>query len=116
MTGPLGRLTKALAVLLLVLAPASLRADPEDINAAARGVVRIVIVEINGEALSPISHGTGFAVGPERIVTNAHVIAEAREDEEPGITQRQPQSHRQAGLPAIQWSFDRRRRASCAGH
>lgn len=81
MTGPLGRLTKALAVLLLVLAPASLRADPEDINAAARGVVRIVIVEINGEELSPISHGTGFAVGPERIVTNAHVIAEAREDE-----------------------------------
>jgi serine protease Do len=81
MTGLFGKLAKALALLLLVLAPVSLRADPEDINAAARGVVRIVIVEINGEELVPISHGTGFAVGPERIVTNAHVVSEAREDE-----------------------------------
>jgi V8-like Glu-specific endopeptidase len=28
----------------------------------------------------PIAHGTGFAVGPERIVTNAHVVQEARDD------------------------------------
>jgi len=81
MTGTIGKLAKAFALLLLLLAPASLHADPEDINAAARGVVRIVIVEINGEELIPISHGTGFAVSAERIVTNAHVVAEAREDE-----------------------------------
>src|SRR5688500_5595622 len=83
MTRPIGNLAKALALLLLVLAPASLQADPEDINAAARGVVRLGIVEIEGEGEEriPISHGTGFAVSAERIVTNAHVVAEAREDE-----------------------------------
>ena len=72
---------RLLALLALLLAPASLQADPADINAAARGVVRIVIVEINGDEVIPISHGTGFAVGPERIVTNAHVVQEAREDD-----------------------------------
>jgi serine protease Do len=72
---------RLLALLALLLAPASLQADPADINAASRGVVRIVIVEINGEELIPISHGTGFAVSGERIVTNAHVVQEAREDD-----------------------------------
>lgn len=80
-----GRWTRWLARLLpllalLLLAPSSAQADPADIDAAARGVVRIVIVEIDGDQIVPISHGTGFAVGPERIVTNAHVVAEARED------------------------------------
>jgi len=76
------RLARALALLWLVmLVPSAAQADPEDVDAAARGVVRIVIVEINGEELIPISHGTGFAIGPERIVTNAHVVREAIEDD-----------------------------------
>src|SRR5690606_41963225 len=41
------------------------QADPADINAAARGVVRIVIVELDGEEVIPVSHGTGFAVRSE---------------------------------------------------
>ena len=82
MTNGIGHLARALALLLLaLLVPSAALADPGDINAASRGVVRIVIVEINGEELIPISHGTGFAVGPERIVTNAHVIQEARDDD-----------------------------------
>ncbi len=73
---------RRLALLLLALvAPAIAQAEPADIDAAARGVVRIVIVEIDGERLIPLSHGTGFAVGPEQIVTNAHVVAEARADD-----------------------------------
>jgi len=77
----IGQLAKAFALLLLAsLLPAAAQADPVDIDAAARGVVRIVIVEIADEQLIPISHGTGFAVGPEQIVTNAHVVAEARAD------------------------------------
>jgi len=72
---------RLLALLALLLVPASVHADPADINAAARGVVRIVIVDIQGDQLIPVSHGTGFAVGPERIVTNAHVVQEAREDD-----------------------------------
>lgn len=82
MTNRIALLARALACLLMVLlVPTAAQADPEDIDAAARGVVRIVIVEINGEELIPISHGTGFAVGPERIVTNAHVVQEARDDD-----------------------------------
>lgn len=65
----------------LVLYPAPAKADPADIDAATRGVVRIVIIGDDGGELFPVSHGTGFAVGGERIVTNAHVIAEALEDE-----------------------------------
>jgi S1-C subfamily serine protease len=76
---------RLLPLLVLLLVPAAAQADPGDIDAAARGVVRVVIVEINGDEVIPISHGTGFAVGPETIVTNAHVVAEAREDDELAI-------------------------------
>ena len=71
------RLATLIAVLLLAL-PAALQADPADIDAAARGVVRVVIVENAGNDIVPIGHGTGFAVAPEYIVTNAHVVEEAR--------------------------------------
>ncbi|HEY6815595.1 MAG TPA: serine protease [Croceibacterium sp.] len=86
MTHSIGRLTRALALLLLgLLAPAAAQADPADIDAAARGVVRVVIVEIDGDEVIPVSHGTGFAVGPEQVITNAHVVAEARADDELAI-------------------------------
>ena len=68
-------------LLLWMMAPAAASAEPADIEAATRGVVRVVIVGRDGEQIFPISHGTGFAVGRERIVTNAHVIAEAMEDD-----------------------------------
>jgi len=69
----------ALAVLLLV--PLSVMADPADINAAARGVVRVVIVDVQNDEVIPISHGTGFAVSAERIVTNAHVVQDKLDDD-----------------------------------
>ena len=71
----LRRLAAGLAALLLVL-PLAASADPGDISAAARGVVRVVIVEVDNGQLTPLSHGSGFAVAPERIVTNAHVVQE----------------------------------------
>jgi serine protease Do len=74
------RLAAFAFALAAVLAPAGAGADPADIDAAARGVVRVIIVQIEGEDIIPISHGTGFAVTPERIVTNAHVVEEARQD------------------------------------
>lgn len=76
------RLILALPLLLLAV-PAG--ADPADIDAATRGVVRIVLIANEGGQMVPISHGTGFAISPERIVTNAHVIAEARDDAEISI-------------------------------
>ncbi len=52
-------------------------ADPADIEASARGVVRVILIGRAGDEIFVISHGTGFSVGNERIVTNAHVINEA---------------------------------------
>ncbi|WP_086616858.1 S1 family peptidase [Erythrobacter tepidarius] len=74
------RLFGALALLLALLAsPAA--ADPADIDAAARGVVRVLLIGEEGGQPVPVSHGTGFAVSPTRIVTNAHVVSEASQDD-----------------------------------
>ncbi len=74
------RFLGALALLLALLAlPAS--ADPGDIGAASRGVVRVVIIGAEGDQPVPVSHGTGFAVSATRIVTNAHVVADAAQDD-----------------------------------
>lgn len=56
-------------------------ADPADIAAASRGVVRVVIVQSDGHGSSLIGHGTGFAVTPEYVVTNAHVVDPLRQDD-----------------------------------
>ncbi len=70
------------ALILALALPGSALADPADVTAAARGVVRVVIVGREGEELFPVSHGTGFAVGPTTIVTNAHVVRDAVMDQE----------------------------------
>ncbi len=75
------RILGALALFLALLCPLPLAADPGDVDAAARGVVRVVIIGAEGGEPVPVSHGTGFAVSPTRIVTNAHVVAEAVQDD-----------------------------------
>ena len=69
-----------LVVLLLALVATPALADPGDIDAAARGVVRVIVVGGEGEEVFPVSHGSGFAVDAETIVTNAHVVSEAVRD------------------------------------
>jgi len=71
-----------LALALLTFASVQpVAADPGDVDAAARGVVRVVLIgEENGEPV-PVSHGTGFAVSPTRIITNAHVVTQATQDD-----------------------------------
>jgi len=59
---------------------APLAADPGDVTAAARGVVRVVLIGQEGDQLVPVTHGSGFAVTPTRIITNAHVLREALAD------------------------------------
>jgi len=71
----------AIAVLLGLLRAGPLAADPGDVDAASRGVVRVVIIGEEGGEPVPVSHGTGFAVSATRIVTNAHVVAEAVQDD-----------------------------------
>lgn len=61
-----------LFVAMLIGMASAARAD--DISAAGRGVVRVVtIASAEGEVVG-FGHGSGFAVAPNRIVTNAHVV------------------------------------------
>ena len=55
-------------------------ADPADIAAASRGVVRVVLVRNGWTGVSMLGHGSGFAVAPDMIVTNAHVVEAAHGD------------------------------------
>ena len=76
------RVTRILLSLLLVFTASPVLADAGDIDAAARGVVRVVIVGRDEQGVYPVSHGSGFAVTSNRIVTNAHVIRDAEQDDE----------------------------------
>lgn len=59
----------------LIAAPAAAQAD--DIAAAERSVVRVVTVAIvNGQVVG-FGHGSGVAIAPNRILTNAHVVGDA---------------------------------------
>src|SRR3546814_11591106 len=50
------------AILALAF-PGPANADPADIDAAARGVVRVVIIGTDGKEVYPVSHGSGFEIG-----------------------------------------------------
>ena len=69
-----------IALAALAIAPLAL-AEPADIAAASRGVVRVVLVSKDGESIQYVGHGSGFAVSPTLVVTNAHVVAEARDSD-----------------------------------
>ncbi|MBY0582775.1 MAG: trypsin-like peptidase domain-containing protein [Sphingomonas sp.] len=65
---------RALVALGVLLWAGQMPARADDISAAGRGVVRIVtIATADGEVVG-FGHGSGFAVAPNRIVTNAHVV------------------------------------------
>jgi hypothetical protein len=67
-----------ITALALALAASSARAD--DISVAGRSVVRVVVIAFGEDnEVTGFGHGSGFAVAPNRIVTNAHVVAMARE-------------------------------------
>lgn len=67
-------IARLVALLLLVasVVPAAARAD--DIAATARGVVRVVTIAVVDGQVVGFGHGSGVAVAPGRIVTNAHVV------------------------------------------
>ncbi|MBK5264211.1 MAG: trypsin-like peptidase domain-containing protein [Alphaproteobacteria bacterium] len=73
------RLLCAIASLTaLTLAPA--QADTQDVAAAARGVVRVILVATDGDSAYFVGHGSGIAVAPDKILTNAHVIEMTRDE------------------------------------
>lgn len=64
----------ALFALMPMLSPAH---AADDISAASRSVVRVVTVAmVDGEVVG-FGHGSGIAISPTRIVTNAHVVESA---------------------------------------
>ena len=66
-------------LLAMSLATAGSAQQADDIDATQRSVVRVVTVAIvNGQVVG-FGHGSGFAVAPNRIVTNAHVVSDAAE-------------------------------------
>ena len=72
------RLFLRLALLFTALIlPATAHADQKDIDVAARAVVRVVIIQRTPDGPRYVGHGTGFAVEPNKIVTNEHVIKDA---------------------------------------
>lgn len=74
----LRRLIALLAAFLIAALPGAGAADPGDIAAASRGVVRVVLIQYDGGTARLISHGTGFAIAPDLVVTNAHVVEDLR--------------------------------------
>jgi hypothetical protein len=66
----------ALLALLALVRPA----HADDISAAGRGVVRVVVIAFEDGEVADFGHGSGFAVAPNRVVTNAHVIALAAQN------------------------------------
>ncbi|MGB5484719.1 trypsin-like peptidase domain-containing protein [Parasphingorhabdus sp.] len=63
---------------ILLTGPA--HADPTDISAASRSVVRVVLAAKDGNKVAFVGHGSGFVVAPDKIITNAHVVEIARQE------------------------------------
>jgi V8-like Glu-specific endopeptidase len=81
-----GRFILFLFAVLAFVAPAS-PARADDISVAGRSVVRVVVISFGEEGeVTGFGHGSGFAVAPNRVVTNAHVVAQARQAEQEGRT------------------------------
>jgi len=80
--GLLLRQTAVFLIALVAALTASIaHAEPADIAAAARGVVRVVLVADESGEPSLVGHGSGFAVAPDVILTNAHVVQPAQQDD-----------------------------------
>lgn len=74
--------------LLLILSPlflSSSHADASDINAATRSVVRVLVYSSVDGQRTIVSIGSGVVVATDKIVTNAHVVEQARGDESVNI-------------------------------
>jgi Trypsin-like peptidase domain len=71
---------KRLLILFLALLALAAPARADDISVAGRSVVRVVVIAFGEEGeVAGFGHGSGFAVAPNRIVTNAHVVAQAQQ-------------------------------------
>jgi serine protease Do len=71
----------ALTFLVLALPAPAPAQDNLDVAAAGRSVVRVVVVALEDGEPADIGTGSGVAVGPDKILTNAHVVTAAADGE-----------------------------------
>lgn len=76
----MNRFVAIFSLLAVTLTAAPAHADPADIAAASRSVVRVVLAARDGNKVAFVGHGSGFVVAPDKIVTNAHVVEIARQE------------------------------------
>lgn len=67
-------MVRQLLIVVALMFAWAVPARADDISAAARGVVRVVTIAVVDDEVVGFGHGSGFAVAPNRIVTNAHVV------------------------------------------
>lgn len=73
-------LLRLLIPVLILAWPMAARAESQDIAAAARSVVRVAIVATDGADAYFVGHGSGIAVAPDKVLTNAHVVELTRQE------------------------------------
>ena len=96
------RLFALIALALSSFAPAS--AEQQDVSATARSVVRVVIIATDGDNAYFVGHGSGFAVAPDKVVTNAHVVELLRSEKNLVVGVIPPEGKRSYGGKVIAWS------------
>ncbi len=69
-----------LIALSYVIIPSAAFANPSDISAASRSVVRVALINVKDGKNELVSHGSGVAIAADKILTNAHVVEELRYD------------------------------------
>jgi S1-C subfamily serine protease len=86
-------LAKALRILAatLLVAMAGAAAAQTSVDEAERGIVRVVVILESPQGRMLYGSGSGFVVAPNLVVTNAHVIAPARQRAEYGVAIVAPQ-------------------------
>lgn len=101
----MNRLLRLLALIALALSPvAPAYAEQQDVTATARGVVRVVIIATNGNDAYFVGHGTGFAVTPDKVLTNAHVVELLRTEKNLVVGVIPPEGQRSYGGKVIGYS------------
>ncbi len=96
------RLFAVIAFALSSLTPAF--AEQQDVTAIARGVVRVVIVATDGNSAYFVGHGSGFAVAPDKVLTNAHVVELLRTEKNLVVGVIPSEGQRSYGGKVIAWS------------
>ncbi len=73
------------AAAALMLALAGSAAAQTGVDEAERGIVRVVVILETADGRMLYGSGSGFVVAPNLVVTNAHVVAPARQRPEYGV-------------------------------